>query len=117
MNGVNRILFGGRLTAKPVTGKNNSGIAYADFTLESERIWHFQGKERRETATIACQAWHKLAELVATFDQGDTVMIDGRIQCRKILQADGSTVTRIVAVADSVWRVAKNHEELMTATK
>ncbi|HLH02754.1 MAG TPA: single-stranded DNA-binding protein [Bryobacteraceae bacterium] len=95
----NRFQVSGYLAAKPEIRFLPSGTKVANARLGES--YRFKGKDQKfETHTN----WHRLtfynelADLAASFEQGDNLFVEGSLQQRQFTPADGSkrTVSEIV---------------------
>ena len=94
---MNRIQLMGRLTRDPEIKYTQTGKAVASFTLAINRY------KSEETDFIDCVAWGTLAESVGnTFQKGQLVMINGRLQIRNYETQDGQKRRVAEVVANSI---------------
>lgn len=83
---INRIVLKGRLGKKPELRYLPSGDAVANFSLATKYGDHVEWH--------AIVAYKAMAERSVTFDQGDMVYIEGRIQTREFQTAEDKTYNR-----------------------
>lgn len=105
---LNQLTVAGNLTADPVFRPLANDRSVANFTVATNRTWKDASGERQSEATfVACQAWGKLADLVAGhFAKGDPIYVQGRLQLDSWDGKDGGKNTRPVCVVDTVSFVA-----------
>jgi single-strand DNA-binding protein len=101
---LNQLTLAGNLTADPVFRALANDRSVVNFTVASNRTWKDSSGERQSEATfVACQAWGKLADLVAGhFAKGDPIYVQGRLQLESWDGKDGGKNTRPVCVVDTV---------------
>jgi single-strand DNA-binding protein len=103
----NRFQVAGYLAAKPELRYLPSGMKVANARLGE--TYRYKGKDQQvETHTN----WHRLtfydtlADVAVTFNQGDNVFAEGRIQQRQYTPADGSKRTVNEVVVNSCHLIA-----------
>ena len=101
MQGINRVILTGRMTADPVLRKTNTDKSVASFTVAVDRR---SGQGGNQTADfINCVVWNAVAENVARYmRKGSLVAVDGRIQTRKYQDNQGNNRTAFEVVCDNV---------------
>ena len=101
MQGINRVILVGRLTADPVLRKTSTDRSVASFTLALDRRG---GQGSDQTADfINCVVWSAAADNVARYThKGSLVGIEGRIQTRKYQDKQGNNRTAFEVVCDNV---------------
>ena len=101
MQGINRVILTGRMTADPVLRKTNTDKSVASFTVAVDRR---SGQGGNQTADfINCVVWNAAAENVARYmRKGSLVAVDGRIQTRKYQDNQGNNRTAFEVVCDNV---------------
>ena len=117
----NRFQVSGYLAAKPEIRFLPSGTKVANARLGES--YRFKGKDQKfETHTN----WHRLtfynelADLAASFEQGDNLFVEGSLQQRQFTPADGSkrTVSEIVVKSCHLISPSRNgHSEAEAATE
>lgn len=88
---INKILFQGRLVAKPEL-KEVGGFNNTEFTV----AWSEKYKERETKCFLRCKAWRNTAEFVCNyFDKGQEIVIDGQMVTES-WEKDGQTQSRTI---------------------
>ena len=78
---LNKVILGGRLTAKPELKTTNSGLNVCEFNIAVNR--KVAKDKPQETDFIKCQAWRERAEFISKyFDKGSSICVVGSIQTR-----------------------------------
>lgn len=107
----NRVEIAGYLAAKPTLRYMPSGVAVANARLgETYRYNDSGGTVHKQTNWHSLSFYDQLAKVAATFEQGDNVFVEGRIQQRKFTPADGVTRTVHEIVVRKCHRIAENRE-------
>jgi single-strand DNA-binding protein len=105
---LNQLTLAGNLTADPLFRVLANDRSVVNFTVGTNRGWKDANGDRHSEATfVACQAWGKLADLVAGhFAKGDPIYVQGRLQLESWDGRDGGKNTRPVCIIDTVSFVA-----------
>lgn len=78
---LNKVILGGRLTAKPELKTITSGLNVCEFNIAVNR--KVAKDKQQETDFIRCQAWRERAEFISKyFDKGSSICVVGSIQTR-----------------------------------
>lgn len=78
---LNKVILGGRLTAKPELKTTTSGLNVCEFNIAVNR--KVAKDKPQETDFIKCQAWRERAEFISKyFDKGSSICVVGSIQTR-----------------------------------
>lgn len=87
---LNKVMLGGRLTAKPELKQTPNGVSCLRFTIAVSR--HYVKDEEAQRADfISCVAWRKTAEFIAQyFDKGSSIYLDGELQVRDYTDKEGN---------------------------
>lgn len=106
---LNKIVLGGRLTARPELKQSQTGISVAQFNVAVARR---QAKDkRRETDYIPCVAWRERAEFLCRyFDKGSSICVIGTLQIRQWTDASGQKRSTAEVVADEITFVDSKSE-------
>ena len=82
---VNKVIYVGRIVAKPVMSNTTKNTEVVNFRLAVEETWkNGDGNLKRNTEYIRCVAWGKLARTIVTFlDKGDVIYVEGRTKKAK----------------------------------
>ncbi len=107
----NRVEVAGYLAAKPSLRYMPSGVAVANARLgETYRYTDSVGAVHKQTNWHSLSFYDQMARVAATFEQGDNIFVEGRIQQRKFTPADGTPRTVHEIVVRKCHRVAENRE-------
>lgn len=81
---VNKVTLLGRLTRDPELKSLPSGVALANFSLATNRVWYDQQKQKQEEVEFHnCTAFNKTGENIAKYTRkGHLLYVEGRIQTR-----------------------------------
>lgn len=104
-NTVNRIELIGYMGAMPELRFTAGGMAVANFSLATNRIWTGQdGERQQQTDWHRVTAWGRLAEVVNTYmGKGKRVRVIGRLEYQSWNdKATGEQRTRAVIIASQV---------------
>ncbi len=97
---LNKVTLIGNLTRDPELRYTPNGTAVCSFGLATNRSWTTESGERKEDAEFhKIIAWNKLGELCSQLlAKGKKVYVEGRLQTRSWVGADGQqrTTTEIV---------------------
>lgn len=106
---LNKIVLGGRLTARPELKQSQTGISVAQFNVAVARR---QAKDKqRETDYIPCVAWRERAEFLCRyFDKGSSICVIGTLQIRQWTDASGQKRSTAEVVADEITFVDSKSE-------
>lgn len=106
---LNKIVLGGRLTARPELKQSQTGISVAQFNVAVARG---QAKDKqRETDYIPCVAWRERAEFLCRyFDKGSSICVIGTLQIRQWTDASGQKRSTAEVVADEITFVDSKSE-------
>ena len=106
---LNKVILGGRLTAKPELKQTASGVMVTSFTVAVTRRFgdkQADGAVKAVADFINVIAWRKNAELVCQyFDKGSSICVVGQIQTRTWEDKQGNKRYATEVVADEVYFV------------
>ena len=104
MNGINKVMLIGNLGAKPELKYTQSQQAVATISVATSRSWRdSQGNKKEDTQWHRVVVWGKLAEQVARYlDKGRQVYVEGRLQTRSWVNAQGNKQYTTEVVASQV---------------
>ena len=94
---LNKVIFGGRLTADPELKTTPSGVSVCQFGLAVNRKYSKEGEQN--TDFINCVAWRTTAEFISRyFRKGSSLCIVGNIQTRSYTDKEGikRNVTEVI---------------------
>lgn len=96
----NKSIVGGRLTASPTPIGDNG----CRFSVATNRTYkNRDGDHQEETTYVDCVAWGRLSELVLDrCDTGSAVLVEGRIEVRRVEDDEGNTRRYTNVVANDV---------------
>jgi single-strand DNA-binding protein len=98
---LNKVQLTGRLGADPAMRYTAQGSAIATFRVASNRTWRSSaGVSHEDTEWFRVVAWDQLAEQCRTqLGRGDHIYVEGRLQTRQWVEADGQQrlMTEVVA--------------------
>lgn len=95
----NQVIIGGRITADVECKTTTTGKSVASFTIA------VNGRNN-DTTFINCQAWEKIAELVAShFKKGSSIMVVGSLQVRSWNDNNGNKRYATEVLVDRVYFV------------
>ncbi len=106
---LNKVILGGRLTAKPELKQTASGVMVTSFTVAVTRRFgdkQADGTVKAVADFISVIAWRKNAELVCQyFGKGSSICIVGSIQTRSWEDKQGNKRYATEVIADEVYFV------------
>lgn len=103
----NRIELAGYLAARPEIRFLPSGTKVANARLgESYRYERKNGQTETHTNWHSLTFYDQLADIAATFDKGENIALEGRIDQRQFTPADGSKRTVHEVIVKSCHRIA-----------
>lgn len=105
----NRVILGGRLTAKPELKTASSGNTWCSFTIAVNRR---RGKDSQDVADFFnCNAFGKSAELICTyFGKGSCICVEGTLQNRNWTDKDGQKHYATDVIVDQAMFVDSKNE-------
>ncbi len=107
---INRVVLVGRLTRDPELRKTTSGNQVCTFTIAIDnRQKNPDGS--KSTSFIPCTAWMSTAETTSKYARkGLLVGVEGRLNQRSYIKADGSKASVIEVICDSVQFLERREE-------
>ncbi|OIO19147.1 MAG: single-stranded DNA-binding protein [Candidatus Magasanikbacteria bacterium CG_4_9_14_0_2_um_filter_41_10] len=101
---LNRATILGRLTRDPELRSTTSGKTVATLSVATNRVWSDQSGQKQEQSEFHnCVLWGKLADIAGQYlSKGRRVYVEGRIQTRDWVGADGVKKYRTELVADNL---------------
>jgi single-strand DNA-binding protein len=94
----------GRLTRDPELRRTGSGLAVASFSVAVERDYPNKETGEKEVDFINCVAWRQTGEFVSKyFTKGSLIVVSGRLQMKKWVDANGNKRTDAEIVAENVY--------------
>ena len=100
---LNKVMLIGNLTRDPELRYTPQGTAVCTFGVATNRSWVSDGQSQEEAEFHRVVAWQKLAELCSQLlFKGRKVYVEGRIQTRKWIGADGQERTTTEIVIDNM---------------
>ena len=107
---INRVVLVGRLTRDPELRKTTSGNQVCTFTVAIDnRQKNPDGS--KSTSFIPCTAWMSTAETTSKYARkGLLVGVEGRLNQRSFIRADGSKASVIEVICDSVQFLERREE-------
>jgi single-strand DNA-binding protein len=105
----NRIELAGHLAAKPSVRYLPSGTPVANVRMaEGYRYTDRNNQSQEHTNWHSLVFYGELADIAATFDKGDNILVEGTLQSRQFTPKDGSTRTVYEVVARTVHQIMKS---------
>lgn len=100
---LNHVSIMGRLVRDPELRKvGTEEVSICSFTIANDR--DYGTGEERETDFIDIVAWRKDAEFVCNhFKQGDSIIVNGRLQARRWTDGEGTKRRNIEVVAENIY--------------
>ena len=117
---INKIMFGGNLTAEPELKAIPSGMKVINFTLATNRTWKDANGTKQEQVEYGnCIMFGKSAEAFATYAvKGQNFLVEGRIQTKNWDDKDsGKKMYRTEIVVDQFHFGAKPQNSDGTQTR
>ena len=107
---INRVVLVGRLTRDPELRRTTSGNQVCTFTVAIDnRQKNPDGS--KSTSFIPCTAWMTTAETTSKYARkGLLVGVEGRLNQRSFIKADGSKASVIEVICDSVQFLERREE-------
>lgn len=101
---LNKVFLLGRLTADPQLRTTASGQQVATFSIATNRVWNDRVTGKKEDVQFHnIVVWARQAEIAARFLQkGGLVLIEGRIQTRGWIDAQGGKRKTTEIVAENI---------------
>lgn len=101
---INKAIIAGRITRKPELKSLPSGVQVASFSVATNQVWKDKSGEKKESTEFHnVVVFGRQAESCAQYlDQGQVVLLEGRIQTRTWDGQDGKKNYRTEIVADRV---------------
>lgn len=110
---LNKVIFGGRLTADPELKKTPNDISVTSFSIAINRK---HSKEEQITDFIDIVAWRGTAEFICKyFSKGSSICIVGQIQKRQYTDKDGNKRYVVEVIADEAMFVDSKSENAATS--
>ena len=102
---INKITISGRITKDVELKTTPSGKSVCSFTVANDRnVKNASGGFDKETIFVECQAWAFTAEnLVKSVHKGSSVLVEGRLNCRKWTNREGQEQRSWEVVAETVY--------------
>ena len=103
MSGYNRAILMGNMTRDPEIKHTQSNTAVAKFGLAMNRKFKTAAGESREEVTfVECEAWGKVAEVIAQYHQkGSPILVEGRLKMDEWAdKTTGEARSRLVVSCD-----------------
>jgi single-strand DNA-binding protein len=100
----NKVILGGRLTAKPELKTFGPGGSVCNFRVASNRFWKdAKGAKQEEPCFIDVVAWNKQADMIhSSFDKGNQILIEGHLKHDVWDGKDGKVHSRHKVVVERV---------------
>ena len=104
MAGVNKVILVGNLGKDPEVRYLDSGVAVANFTLDTtENYKNKQGEKVSQTEWHNIVLWRGLAEVAEKWlKKGSSIYVEGKIRNRKWEDKDGNTRYNTEVLADNM---------------
>ena len=101
---LNKVQLTGRLGADPILRYTAQGSAMITFRVASNRVWrNSSGVSHEDTEWFRVVAWDQLAERCGgQLARGDHIYVEGRLQTRQWVAADGQQRYAAEVVASEV---------------
>ena len=101
---LNRATILGGLPRDPELRSTTSGKTVATLSVATNRVWNDQSGQKQEQSEFHnCVLWGKLADIAGQYlSKGRRVYVEGRIQTRDWVGADGVKKYRTELVADNL---------------
>lgn len=101
---LNKVQLTGRLGADPTKRYTAQGSAIVTFRVASNRTWRSaSGASHEDTEWFRVVAWDQLAEQCGgQLARGDHIYVEGRLQTRQWVEADGQQRITTEVVASEV---------------
>ncbi len=101
---LNKVQLTGRLGADPTRRYTAQGSAIVTFRVASNRTWRSSsGASHEDTEWFRVVAWDQLAEQCGQqLGRGDHIYVEGRLQTRQWVEADGQQRITTEVVASEV---------------
>jgi single-strand DNA-binding protein len=101
---LNKVMIIGRLTRDPEARTTPQGIAVANFSVATGRVWKDDsGNQKESTEFHNVVAWRRLAEICTQYlAKGRQVYIEGHLQTRSWDDQSGQKKYRTEIVADNM---------------
>jgi single-strand DNA-binding protein len=110
-NDINKIIMVARLTRDPET-KTVGSSTIVNFGVANNRSYSSNGEKKEETHYFECEAWGKLAEIIAKYaTKGKQVAIDGRLKYESWTGKDGSKASRVKIFVDGLQLLGSNENK------
>lgn len=101
---LNHIIIMGRLTRDPELRRTGSGLAVASFSVAVERDYPNKETGEKEVDFINCVGWRQTGEFVSKyFTKGSLIVVSGRLQMKRWVDANGNKRYDPEIVADNVY--------------
>ena len=99
---INRVILVGRLTRDPELRRTNSGTSVCSFTVAVDNRQK-DAEGNSTTSFINCTVFQQAADNMTKFlRKGSLVGVDGRLNQRKYVRADGTKGSVVEVLCDSV---------------
>ena len=114
---LNHITIMGRLTRDPELRRTGSGLAVASFSVAVERDYPNKETGEKEVDFINCVAWRQTGEFFSKyFSKGSMIVVSGRLQMKKWVDANGNNRTDAEIVAENVYFGESKKKESTSST-
>ena len=109
MYSLNKVQVIGNLTRDPEMRQLPTGVAVANFTVATNKVWNDNNGVRQEKAEFHdVVAWRKLGEICGQiFRKGGKVYVEGHLQTREWTGEDGVKRRKTEIVAENVIALDK----------
>ena len=107
--GLNKVMIIGHLDREPEMRCTPVGRSVTTFSVATNRTWNTaEGERRSETEWFNVVAWGNLAEICNQYlTKGQQVYVEGRLQTRHWMGADGEKHTTIEIVAEEMMKLGE----------
>lgn len=84
MSDINQAIIQGKVAKKPEQRSTPKGSSVTEFRVESREAWRDRekGEDRVFATYVPVVAWGKLAQECAELQEGDQVLVQGKIKAR-----------------------------------
>lgn len=108
---INSVIIVGRLTRDPELRRTQQGTAVASFTVAVDNLTK-DANGNKTASFIPCTVWNQAAENTVKFcHKGSLVGVDGRLNQRTYDSKDGSKVSVVEVIANSVQFLEPREKE------
>lgn len=106
MSSYSKTILVGNLTRAPETKVLASGTTVANLGIAVNENRKVDGEWQSEPHFFDCTAFGKTAEILADYDKGESVLIEGKLRQER-WESDGGKRSKVVIMIDRVIRVSK----------